>query len=104
AELATRLKSEAPNAELIFDCWTPLAFRGRGYYAQAIAKLAGLLAVEGRDPWIFSAATNRASVRGIDQSGFERRYSLIRHMTLGVKSLSKIDCLTPRAAEVPVAS
>jgi hypothetical protein len=103
SELATRLKSEVPNADLIFDCWTPRVFRGRGYYAQAIARVAGLLVSEGREPWIFSAATNRASVQGIDRSGFERRYSLVRQATLGTRTVSKIDFVAPNGAKVPVA-
>lgn len=103
AELATRLESGVPNAQLIFDCWTPRAHRGNGYYAVAIANLARLLVGEGRDPWIFSAESNRASMRGIDQAGFERRYSLMRRTTLGMRSLAKVSRPTASAAAVPVA-
>lgn len=82
AELQTRLSpAPAPDAWLIFDCWTPLVHRGHGYYGIAIAMLADLLRQRGRSPWIFSAATNAASIQGIENAGFAYRYSMISQKT-----------------------
>lgn len=81
AELQTRLSAPTPNARLIFDCWTPTAFRGLGYYPKAIARLAHRLQESGQVPWIFSAAGNTSSVHGIEKAGFEYQYSMISKKT-----------------------
>lgn len=76
AELQTRLSAPEPEAWLIFDCWTPPGVRNRGMYAVAIARVAVKLAAEGRRPWIFSAAMNAWSLRGIERAGFQYRYAM----------------------------
>ena len=100
-ELDTQLKSEVANADLIFDCWTPHAVRGKGHYSMAIAGLAHRLLSDGREPWIFSAASNHASVRGIQQAGFERQYSRVRRKTLGLQRVDLIGGGVPRSAGLP---
>ena len=104
AELKVRLESESSNADLIFDCWTPMTFRGRGYYAQTISSIARTLTHEGRAPWIFSAATNFASLRGIEQAGFQPRHSLVRRRAIGIQRIHKIRHQAQQVAELPVAS
>jgi len=83
AELNARV--DAPSAEclMLFDCWTPAAVRGRGYYGQTINLIAKRMREKGKTPWIFSAASNGPSVRGLEKAGFERRYSLVRRTSLG---------------------
>src|SRR5437762_11653324 len=54
AELHQTLGEPTPGSVLLFDCWTPLSQRGRGYYGQCIAKVAGQMLEMGKDPWIFS--------------------------------------------------
>ena len=76
------MKSPFPDSLMLFDCWTPEAARGRGYYGRAIELIADLQKARGKRPWIFSAASNTSSVRGIEKAGFRRRYSLIRRKTL----------------------
>ena len=78
-------KVEAPSADsvMLFDCWTPAAVLGHGYYAQAVELVAERVRERGQRPWIFSAASNVASVRGLEKSGFQRRYSLVRQRLLG---------------------
>ena len=103
AELKVRLSAPSPNASLIFDCWTPLAVRGRGSYGIAIGLLALQLANEGRDLWIFSAGSNQPSIQGLAKASFEHRYSMIRRKTLMIQRVTKV----PRpdhAREVPVGS
>jgi hypothetical protein len=73
----------AYNPAMIFDCWTPSAERGRGHYAAALRIAAAQLRREGRAPWIFSGATNAASLRGVLKAGFQYRFSFIRHTRLG---------------------
>jgi CelD/BcsL family acetyltransferase involved in cellulose biosynthesis len=90
AELQTRLSAPVPDAELIFDCWTPQSMRGRGLYATAIAKLAEQVIGSGRSAWIFSAASNQTSARAIERAGFVYRYSMIARKTpLGWKISDK---------------
>jgi CelD/BcsL family acetyltransferase involved in cellulose biosynthesis len=76
AELERILRAPGANAVMIFDCFTPVAVRGRGFFARAIAALADQLNSEGQAPWIFGAATNQASLRGIEKSGFVHKFTL----------------------------
>jgi CelD/BcsL family acetyltransferase involved in cellulose biosynthesis len=82
AELDTTLESPHPRAVLIYDCWTPTAERGKGYYGIAISRVASDLSAMQLHPWIFCAATNLASLRGIEKAGFLRSFSLIRKRAL----------------------
>lgn len=100
AELNARVEAPCPEDMLLFDCWTPVAARGHGYYGRAIGRIAYQVRSAGKRPWIFSAATNTASVRGIERAGFERRYSLIRHK---VFNLQRIKRKPPVSQEVPPA-
>ncbi len=89
-------KVDAPSADcvMLFDCWTPGAARGHGYYGQAISLIAGRMREKGKKPWIFSAASNVASIRGLEKAGFQRRYSLIRRRVLGWQRIrSKVQML-----------
>ena len=82
SELNSKVTSPSPDSLILFDCWTPAAARGRGYYGRAIELIADLQNARGRKSWIFSAATNTSSVRGIEKAGFHRRYSLARQNVL----------------------
>jgi len=101
-ELNVRLSSPGPNATLIFDCWTPGPVRGRGYYGVAVALTAKELEREGRVPWIFSAVSNRPSVRGLEKAGFQRRYSMIRRRTLMIERMTKLPLASQQDMEAPV--
>jgi CelD/BcsL family acetyltransferase involved in cellulose biosynthesis len=102
-ELSIRLDTPNPNAAMIFDCWTPGPVRGHGYYAAAITLLAQQLVREGRDPWIFSAASNQTSVSGLESSGFQKRYSLVRQKALMVQRVTKAPLPISPHVEAPVA-
>lgn len=78
AELKRTLSAPCPNAVMIFDCYTPSAVRGQGFFAAAISALADQLRAEGKSPWIFGAGTNQTSLRGIEKAGFMRRFTLGR--------------------------
>jgi hypothetical protein len=82
AELGEVLRAPSSASVMIFDCWTPLKLRGQGLYTSMIGQLACRLAAEGKDAWIFSAATNSASVAGIVKAGFELRTSLSKRKVL----------------------
>ena len=77
-ELDRILHAPSPNAVLIFDCFTPRAFRKNLFFAEAISTLACRLLAQKKGPWIFGAATDQASLRGIRKSGFAYRFSLGR--------------------------
>ena len=85
AELDEVLHAPSAASVMIFDCWTPREYRGRGLYGRAIVSLAELLSGEGKDVWIFSAAANPASTAGIEKAGFQRQASLFRRNLLGWK-------------------
>ena len=95
-------KVDAPSADcvMIFDCWTPVSARGHGYYGQTVSLIAKRMRDRGKNPWIFSAASNLASVRGLEKAGFQRRYSLVRQRILGWQ---RIKGETPKLDEAPVA-
>jgi CelD/BcsL family acetyltransferase involved in cellulose biosynthesis len=81
-ELKQTLEAPSSRAALIYDCWTPAAARGRGYYSAAISAVASRLTEKGRESWIFTATSNRSSLRGIEKSGFVPQFSLVRRRLL----------------------
>jgi len=83
AELNAKVEAPAPECVMLFDCWTPTRMRGHGYYGQTIGLMAKLMREQGKEPWIFSAATNGASISGLKKAGFQRRYSLVRRRLFG---------------------
>jgi CelD/BcsL family acetyltransferase involved in cellulose biosynthesis len=85
AELDRTLHAPCADAVMIFDCFTPASARSHGFFAVAIAALADQLHSEGKAPWIFGAATNHASLRGIEKSGFTYKFSLGRKRVLFLK-------------------
>ncbi len=76
SEIDYTLSSEGDDADMIFDCWTPPANKGMGYYAAALRRAARMILENARRPWIFASASNRHSQRGIVNAGFTYRYSL----------------------------
>jgi CelD/BcsL family acetyltransferase involved in cellulose biosynthesis len=100
AELNARVEAPCPEAVLLFDCWTPVSARGHGYYGRAIGLIANQVRSAGQQPWIFSAATNTASVRGIERAGFQRRYSLVRQRFF---NLQRIKGRPPVSQDAPPA-
>jgi CelD/BcsL family acetyltransferase involved in cellulose biosynthesis len=89
SELDSTLESDDQTAAMIFDCWTPVAQRGQGYYSIAIRLIAAALQKQLRKPWIFSASKNESSIRGILRAGFEYRFSLVRSRKLWSASLRR---------------
>ncbi len=100
AELDRVLQAPSADAVMIFDCFTPTSARGRGFFAEAIAGLADQLRSEGKEPWIFGAATNRASLRGIDKSGFKCRFSLGCRRVLFLRK-AKDSIRSPNPTNIP---
>ena len=86
AELGRTLNAPAADAVMIFDCYTPAAVRGQGFFANAVGALARQVHSEGKAPWIFGAATNQESLRGIRKSGFTHRFSLGRRRVFFVET------------------
>jgi CelD/BcsL family acetyltransferase involved in cellulose biosynthesis len=91
SEIDHSLDPSFPDAAMIFDCWTPAADRGHGYYATAIRQAAANLRQEGKIAWIFSGASNLSSLRGILKAGFEYRFSLLRRRRLGRSTVARQD-------------
>lgn len=89
AEIGHNLEPVSPRAAMIFDCWTPAADRGRGHYATAIRMAAANLRRDNRTAWIFSAAKNMSSLRGIRKAGFVYRFSLVRRRRLGHATITR---------------
>jgi hypothetical protein len=82
SELDSNLDPPAPQSLILFDSWTPVSQRGRGYYAPTIAVVADKARAEGKRAWGFSASTNIASVRGLEKAGFKRQFSVMRYRVL----------------------
>jgi hypothetical protein len=89
SELNGTLPAPSPDSILIFDSWTPVSQRGKGYYGLTIGLVAARMRQQGKQPWIFSAATNTSSVRGLEKLGFPRRFSIVRHKVLWWQRLSR---------------
>ena len=91
AELNQVLKEPTPRSVLLFDCWTPSAERGHGYYGLCLWLVASRALEAGQRPWIFSAAANVKSVRSIERAGFLPRFSLVRKKTLLFDRISTLE-------------
>ncbi len=89
AELQHTLDCPDLARVMLFDCWTPVAQRGHGYYAESIQRVAQLQRAQGKRPWIFSAATNTQSRNGILKAGFPLQYSLVRRTRFGWHSIGR---------------
>jgi len=98
-ELSRTLKAPCAEALMIFDCFTPPTARGRGFFATAISILARDLHTLKRSPWIFAAATNLASRRGIEKAGFACEFSLANRRLFFLKQNRDS---TPRSRPAPV--
>jgi CelD/BcsL family acetyltransferase involved in cellulose biosynthesis len=96
SELKAKVPPPSPDSVMLFDCWTPAAALGNGYYAQTVELIAKQVQEKGARPWIFSAAGNAASIRGLEKTGFQRRYSLVRRRMLGWE---QVKGETPKSAE-----
>ncbi len=100
SELNAKVDGPFPGCIMIFDCWTPVSARGYGYYGQTVSLIAKRIRDRGNSPWIFSAASNLASIRGLEKAGFQKRYSLVRQRLLGWQ---RIKGETPKLDDAPVA-
>ncbi|MBM3796231.1 MAG: hypothetical protein FJW31_19715 [Acidobacteria bacterium] len=75
-ELGGRVEFDQP-VRWIWDCVTPAAHRGRGFYPQL---LAGLVALAGDTrPVIYCTRENSSSQRGIEKAGFVRSFTITEH-------------------------
>lgn len=83
SELRACVPAPSSSSILLFDSWTPVSRRGHGVYAQALSLLVPRMLGEDKRAWIFSASTNRASVRGIEKTGCRRAFSAVRYRFLG---------------------
>jgi hypothetical protein len=100
AELNAKVKAPSTDAVMLFDCWTPVAARGHGYYGQAVELVGKQVVARGKHPWIFSAGENLSSVHGLEKTRFSRRYSLVRQRSL---SWQRVKGETPVFNAVPAA-
>jgi len=91
AELRRALTEPASGSVLLFDSWTPQSHRGSRHYGKCIALIAAHLLDLGKRPWIFSSATDAASIHEIRQAGFVQRFSLVRRKTLLLDRVSRVD-------------
>ncbi|MGC2154586.1 MAG: GNAT family N-acetyltransferase [Terriglobales bacterium] len=91
AEIDHTLAGTDQNAVMIFDCWTPALHRGHGYYAEAIRMAAARLQQQEKRVWIFSAAANESSLRGIRKAAFLHRFSLVRKRRLGSSKVIRLE-------------
>ncbi len=91
AEIRATLEAPSSDCAMIFDCWTPPALRRRKYYRTASGAIARSLREGGVTPWIFSATANLGSIRGIQEAGFQKAYSLVRTRVLGLQWIRRND-------------
>jgi len=82
SELNSTLPSPSPDSVILFDSWTPVAQRGKGYYAPTLALVSERIHQQGKRAWGFSAATNTSSIRGLEKMGFPRRFTVVRRKLL----------------------
>jgi len=98
SELNAPVKAPAADCVMLFDSWTPISQRSHGYYGIAMEQMARRIQEQGKKPWIFSAANNLASVYGLQRTGFQRRYSVVRRKLLGWQTING-DAPRPRTVQ-----
>lgn len=101
AELDSTLPAPSPDAIVLFDSWTPVSQRGKGYYAPTLSLVAASIQQQGQRAWGFSAATNLSSIRGLEKMGFPRRFSIVRRKVLWWQRLSRHTTESTMNSEVP---
>ena len=90
AELRTQIGASNSQDWVIFDCWTPVGLRGHRYYGTAVDMAACHLESLGRRSFLFSAASNQSSIRGLERTGFVRDFSLFRWKPWFLGSVEKV--------------
>jgi hypothetical protein len=70
---------------VIYDCWTPPEFRGRGYYPIALDRMAVRLLQDYSQVWIYTLETNVASRKGIQKAGFRLSLRHVRTRFIGIE-------------------
>ena len=87
-ELDRTLRGLCENTVIIFDCLTPEAARGHGYFQQAISLLARQLNSQGVAAWIFRCEADLTEFRDSEKSGFHHKFTLGRRRILFFKRIS----------------
>lgn len=98
SELGVRMKRPGSGSQVVFDCWTPKAQRGRGFYGRCISAVADSLVNQGLRPWIYSAAMNQSSIQAIERTQFQRRFSIVRRMRFWFSRNDVVENETPACA------
>ncbi len=101
-EIGHILEPSSPNSAVIFDCWTPAAYQGRGHFLNALRLAVEKLQREGRMAWTFSDAKHPAALRGILRTGFHFRFSLVRRRRLSRSAVTRnytTDAIPPILAQ-----
>ena len=94
-----------PDAVLFFDSWTPKVHRGRGFLGKTAQLIADGLAKRNLILWTCVEARDADSVRSVEESGFQRRYSIYQRKLFFYKRVKIRNAATPISrVEVPVAS
>lgn len=89
-ELKTQLGAPSPNAAIIFEWWTPHSRRGRRYFTTALFLAAQQIVASGKEPWTFTACSDRSLMEEIEAAGFARRYSFFYKKTMAWQRVSKV--------------
>jgi RimJ/RimL family protein N-acetyltransferase len=69
---------------IIYDCWTPPRFRGRGLYPRVLGAIVSDAHANGMDVWMYCYCDNTGSIRGIEKAGFRKHSHMWRVRVLGV--------------------
>jgi CelD/BcsL family acetyltransferase involved in cellulose biosynthesis len=93
SELNATVHAPPADCIVLFDCWTPVALRGRGFYRQTLGLVAQSFRERGKRPWILSTGTNARWRRGLANCGFQKCHLLIRWRIFGWQTIQE---KTPR--------
>jgi CelD/BcsL family acetyltransferase involved in cellulose biosynthesis len=97
-ELDSGLPPPAANSVVLFDSWTPVSQTGRGYYDRTLARVVAKMRQDGKRSWGFSVSTNSSCMRGFENAGFRRSFSVSRYRLLWWQKIVQ------RSGAVPVCS
>ena len=105
-ELKHPMKTPSTDCALIVDCWTPVSIRGQGHYRATIAAVASQLMTDGKSPWLVVPATNGTALRGAEEVGFVKMFSVLHKRVLFANTMveSRFSTVKRPVAEVSSAA
>jgi len=88
-ELRVKLEAASADCVMIFECMSSVSASNDKYDPEMISHIAARMRDQGKKPWTYGEAYNVALVQGVQNAGFEARYSLVCRRILGRQTIKR---------------